>query len=111
MCELHGESLKGDQKWNSPDLAHQSDEETLIEFLGGPGPELELYDKQYAGGDDEEVGVEGRESESSESQGQVVCWWCLVCKLAEEVVNIERIKYHRDCPCQADEVNWPPVFS
>jgi hypothetical protein len=42
MCELHGESLKGDQKWNSPDLAHQSDEETLIEFLGGPGPELEL---------------------------------------------------------------------
>jgi hypothetical protein len=42
MWELYGESLKGDQKWNSPDLAHQSDEETLIEFLGGPGPELEL---------------------------------------------------------------------
>jgi hypothetical protein len=82
----------------------------LVEFLGGPGPELELYDEKYAGGDDEEIGVEGGETESSESQGEVVCWWCLVCELAEEIANRQIRKYHRDCPRQADQVYWPPVF-
>jgi hypothetical protein len=71
---------------------------------------LELKDEEYAGGDDEEICVEGGETESSESQGEVVCWWCLVCELAEGIVNKQIIKYHRNCPRQADQVYWPPVF-
>jgi hypothetical protein len=71
---------------------------------------LELKDEEYARGYNKEIGVKSGETESSKSQGEVVCRWCLVCGLAEEIANRQIIKYHRDCPRQADQVYWPPIF-
>jgi hypothetical protein len=49
----------------------------LVRFLRNPRPELELEDEEDGGGDHKEVGVEGREAEGFECEGEIVCWWCL----------------------------------
>ena len=58
MRELDWQCLERNQQWDRPHLAHQPNQESLIDFLGKPGPELELEDEEHGGGDHEQVGVE-----------------------------------------------------
>jgi len=66
MSKILRQCLKCNQERNSPHLTHETDDEALIQFLGDPGPELELENEEDAGGDDEEVGVECGEAEGLE---------------------------------------------
>lgn len=77
VVDCWGEHLEGNQKWQDPNLRKKTDSESLVPLFRQPSPEEHLDDQKDARGDGEQVGLEGRESETSKGEGEVTGRWNL----------------------------------
>lgn len=69
------DEFQSNQQWECPDLTNKPDQESLIDFLGNPGPEEKLNDEQGVGWDGEEIRFEGAETVGFELKSQVCSCW------------------------------------
>jgi len=66
------QALQSDECGQYPDLAYQSDEETIIDLFTEPGKPKEIENEQDVGGNAEKIGFESPEARSFEVKSQVL---------------------------------------
>lgn len=92
MASMCREDLERDQERQSPYLAHEPDEEPLIDPLREPGPKEKLDYEEDVRRDREQIGLEGSKTKRSDLEGEICRDW---------VVGEQ--------PAETDEVYWPKV--